>query len=92
MEQVNGKVIQPVGVRATKLFINGEFVDARTGKTFTTVNPATEEVLATIQEAGPEDANLAVQAARKAFDEGPWKTMTAYERGLLMNKLADLIE
>lgn len=90
MEKSN--LVEPVRVHATQLFIDGKFVDAKTGKTFQVVNPCNGEVIANIHEGGAEDADLAVQAARRAFDEGPWKTMSAYERSLLMYKLADLIE
>lgn len=75
-----------------KLFINGEFVESTSQKTFDTYNPATGEVLATVFEAGPEDIDRAVRAARKAFDEGPWSKMSASERSRLMYKLADLME
>lgn len=75
-----------------KLFINGEFVESTSQKTFDTYNPATGEVLATVFEAGPEDIDRAVKAARKAFDEGPWSKMSASERSRLMYKLADLME
>ncbi|MCH1627947.1 aldehyde dehydrogenase family protein [Ferdinandcohnia quinoae] len=75
-----------------KLFINGEFVESISGKTFDTFNPATGEVLASVYEAGPEDIDLAVKAARKAFDEGPWKKMSAASRSRIMYKLADLME
>jgi aldehyde dehydrogenase (NAD+) len=75
-----------------KLFINGEFVESVSEKTFETYNPATGEVLANVFEAGPEDINLAVKAARKAFDEGPWSKMGTADRSRLMYKLADLME
>lgn len=75
-----------------KMYINGEFVESVSGKTFETYNPATGEVLATVYEAGPEDIDLAVKAARKAFDEGPWSKMSAAKRSRLMYKLADLME
>nr|WP_304215906.1 aldehyde dehydrogenase family protein [Fredinandcohnia onubensis] len=75
-----------------KLYINGEFVESASGKTFESYNPATGEVLATVSEAGPEDIDRAVKAARKAFDEGPWQKMTAAERSRIMYKLADLME
>ncbi len=75
-----------------KLYINGRFVESRSGKTFDTYNPATGEVLASVFEAGAEDIDLAVRAARKAFDEGPWSNMSASERSRLMYKLADLME
>lgn len=75
-----------------KLFINGEFVESQTQKTFDSYNPATDEVLASVYEAGPEDIDLAVKAARKAFDEGSWSKMSASERSRLMYILADLME
>ena len=56
------------------------------------MNPATEEIIASVQEADASDAELAIHAARKAFDEGPWRNMPSYERSLLLHKLADLIE
>ena len=75
-----------------QLYINGKFVDAAGGKTFDTMNPATGEVLAKVAEAEEEDINLAVKAARKAFDEGPWSRMSAAQRSRLIYKLADLME
>lgn len=78
--------------RVTQLLINGKFVNSSTGKTFDTFNPATEEKIASVQEATVEDVNSAVAAARRAFDHGPWRKMAASERGRLMYKLADLIE
>lgn len=75
-----------------KLYINGEFVESTSQKTFDTYNPATGEVLATVFEADHQDIDLAVRAARKAFDEGPWSKMGAAKRSRLMYKLADLME
>ncbi len=75
-----------------KLFINGEFVESASQKTFESYNPATGEVLATLYEAGPEDIDKAVLAARKAFDEGKWSKMGSAKRSRLMYKLADLME
>jgi aldehyde dehydrogenase (NAD+) len=75
-----------------KLFIDGSFVDARSGRTFETVNPATEDVLASVAEADAPDIDLAVAAARRAFDEGPWPRMRARDRGRLLYKLAELID
>jgi aldehyde dehydrogenase (NAD+) len=77
---------------AKKLFINGRFVESQTGKTFNSMNPATGEFLAVVSEALEEDVDLAVVAARAAFDNGPWSKMSAAERGRLMYKLAELIE
>lgn len=75
-----------------KLFINGEFIESQSQKTFETYNPATGEVLATVFEANEVDVDLAVKAARKAFDEGPWSKMGSAQRSRLMYKLADLME
>jgi aldehyde dehydrogenase (NAD+) len=76
----------------TKLLIDGKFRDSISGKTFATVNPATEEVIAHVAEGEAADIDLAVKAARKAFEKGPWAKMDARDRGRLMNKLADLME
>jgi aldehyde dehydrogenase (NAD+) len=78
--------------RVTQLLIDGKFVNSMSGKTFDTINPATEEKLASVQEADVADIDKAVKAARKAFDEGPWRRMNAADRGKLMYKLADLID
>ncbi len=75
-----------------KMLIGGKWINAASGKTFPTYNPATGEVLAQIAEGDREDVNAAVGAARKAFDSGPWPRMTASERGRLIWKLADLLE
>lgn len=75
-----------------KLYINGQFVESTSQKTFTTPNPATGEVLAEVYEAGAADIDAAVKAARAAFDGGSWSKMSAAERSRLMNKLADLME
>jgi aldehyde dehydrogenase (NAD+) len=75
-----------------KLLINGDWVEANSGKTFETLDPSSGKVLAIVSEAGPEDVNHAVKAAREAFENGPWKKMSASERGHLIYKLADLME
>lgn len=75
-----------------KLYINGSFIESVNGKTFETVNPATGEMLARVAEAEEEDINRAVEAARDAFDNGPWSRMGTAERSRLIYKLADLIE
>jgi aldehyde dehydrogenase (NAD+) len=76
----------------TKLLIDGKWRDSTSGKTFQTINPANEEVIADVAEGESADINLAVKAARKAFDAGPWRKTDARDRGRLMNKLADLVE
>lgn len=81
-----------VKIGPTKLLINNEWQAAASGKTFKTINPATEEVIAEVAEADKVDADRAVAAARQAFDSGKWSTMSAADRGGLLYKLADLIE
>jgi phenylacetaldehyde dehydrogenase len=89
--KVTSEVTQFVG-QPRKMLINGEWVQATSGKTFPVYNPATGEVLATVAEGDKEDIDKAVMAARKAFDEGPWRKMTSSQRGQLIWKLADLLE
>ncbi|MGA8406384.1 MAG: aldehyde dehydrogenase family protein [Candidatus Acidiferrales bacterium] len=86
-ENVTGFVTKP-----RKMLINGKWVDAASGKTFPTYNPATGEVLANIAEGDKEDINRAVKAARAAFDSGPWLKISPAERGKMMWRLADLID
>jgi phenylacetaldehyde dehydrogenase len=74
-----------------KLFINGQWTDAASGKTFATPNPATGETLANVAEGDAEDINRAVRAARAAFEDGPWSRLTASDRGRLIWKIGDLI-
>ena len=77
--------------RQYKMLIGGDWVGASSGKTFESINPYTGKAWATAPEAGEEDVDLAVRAAREAFDEGPWGTMTGTERARLMRRLAELI-
>ena len=79
-------------VRQTSCFIGGKWVPAASGKTFETIHPATEEVICEVAEGDAEDVDAAVDAAREAFDSGPWSKMDARDRGILINRLADLIE
>src|SRR5271170_6342422 len=82
-----------VPVSATKLLINGRWVDSVSGKRFATINPATGEPICDVAEADAADVNLAVKAARAAFNsKSPWRRMSAAERGKLLNRLADLVE
>ncbi|HYG82121.1 MAG TPA: betaine-aldehyde dehydrogenase [Pyrinomonadaceae bacterium] len=77
--------------RKYQLFIDGQWVDAESGKTFTTPNPATGQTLAEVAEADKADVDKAVAAARRAY-EGKWSKMSARDRGRLLYKLAQLIE
>ena len=94
MSAVQDSVAEAQGVTLgpTRLFIGGEWVDSASGKTFETLNPATEGVIAEVAEGDKEDIDRAAKAARKAFESGPWRTMDARDRGRLMYKLADLVE
>ena len=87
----------PAGIREFlahdhQMFIGGEWVDALSGETFEVVNPATTEVIASVPSAGAADVDRAVEAARAAFDDGPWRRIGPSERGRLVWRLADLIE
>jgi acyl-CoA reductase-like NAD-dependent aldehyde dehydrogenase len=74
-----------------QMLIDGEWADAEGGKTFESVNPATGAVWAEIPEASEADVNRAVEAAHRAFLEGPWSKTTPSERGRSLRKLADLL-
>src|SRR5438477_5341782 len=86
------RTVKPPKVKDQPLFIGGKWQDSVSGKTFPTVNPATGDVICQVAEGDKADIDLAVKAARKAFEEGPWSKMNASERGRLLNRLADLIE
>jgi aldehyde dehydrogenase (NAD+) len=81
-----GKYEQPTG-----LFINNEFVKGVDGKTFEVINPSNEKVICSVHEASEKDVDIAVAAARKAF-EGDWRKVTPCDRGKLLVKLADLFD
>ena len=75
-----------------QLLIDGQWVDAASGRTFETLNPATEEVLAEVAQGEAEDVDRAVRAARKAFDyDSAWRRMNASDRGRLIWRISDLI-
>jgi betaine-aldehyde dehydrogenase len=78
-------------VRTYQMYVNGEWVDSKSNKTFPVYDPSTEEVIAQVPEANAEDVNRAVAAARAAFDTGPWASTTAQERGRVLFRLADKI-
>jgi len=83
---ITGKYTQPTG-----LFINNEWVKGVDGKTFEVINPSTEEVITSVHEATEKDVDIAVAAARKAF-EGSWRHVTPENRGKLLVNLANLVE
>ncbi len=72
------------------MLIDGEWVPARSGKTFEVKNPATDEVLARVPDGAAEDVDRAVKAARRAFDEA-WRDVTAQERGRILLRLAEVV-
>lgn len=78
-------------VRDYKMFIDGRWMDAESGKRFESINPFTGQVWATAPVAEQRDVRSAVAAARRAFDEGPWPRLTGVERARLMRRLADLL-
>jgi len=88
---IHQQVLTFIG-KPRKMLIGGRWLEAASGKTFPTYNPATGEVLAQVAEGTSTDIDKAVIAARKAFESGPWRKLTTSERGRLIWKLADLIE
>ncbi|XP_011302841.1 aldehyde dehydrogenase, mitochondrial [Fopius arisanus] len=80
-------------IKYTQLFINNQFIDAESKKKFSTINPSTGKIIIDIAEGDKADVNKAVAAAKAAFTRGaPWRVLNASGRGLLINKLADLME
>ncbi|HKF53706.1 MAG TPA: aldehyde dehydrogenase family protein [Candidatus Acidoferrales bacterium] len=75
-----------------RLFIGGTWVDAASGKTSPSINPATGEVLTHIADGDARDVDAAVHAARTAFESGPWAEMSASDRGRILWKIGDLID
>ena len=78
-------------LKSYQMYINGEWVNAKDGKTLESVNPSTGKSWAIIPEASEIDVDAAVQSAHRAFTEGPWSKMTATERGKLLRRLADVL-
>ena len=74
-----------------QMYINGEWTDAENGATFTSVNPATGETWAEVPEASERDVNRAVEAAHRAFKDGPWSKLTPTARGKMLRRLADVL-
>jgi len=79
----------PAQVKDVRLFINGDFRDAHSGKTFPDINPATGQVIARVAEADAEDVADAAAAARKAFDDGPWPRLKVAERAAVLRRIAE---
>ena len=92
---LNYKVNDNVGEflnKTKKLYINGQWVDSKSGKTFDVEDPATGKKIATCSAGGEEDINLAVSAARKCFDSGKWGKVPPNEKGKIIWKIAELID
>lgn len=80
-----------VRIPETRLWIGGKWIPAESGRTFETLNPATEEVIVRVAEGGESDMDRAAKAARKAFEAGPWPKMKSSEREKILRRIADLI-
>lgn len=78
-------------MREEHLYINGQFVESASKKTFNSLNPFNQEIVARVAHAGVEDARRAVEAARAAFDNGPWPSMPGEERGALLKAVSEKI-
>src|ERR1700741_3008981 len=78
-------------VKTYQMFINGEWVTSKSAKTFPVYDPSTEEVIAQVPDGNADDVNRAVAAAKAAFEEGPWATTTAQERGRVLFRMADKV-
>ena len=80
-----------MAVKNYKMFIDGKWVPSHSGETWDVINPANQEVIARVPLADEEDTRMAIDAARRAFDKGPWKRMTQVDRGKLLFELARAI-
>src|SRR5580698_7027883 len=91
----DGGATMPSGVQTEvktyQMFINGDWVSSKSAKTFSVYDPSTEEVIAQVPDANADDVNRAVAAAKAAFDEGPWATSTAQDRGRVLFRMAEKV-
>src|ERR1700685_1553138 len=78
-------------LKTYQMYINGEWMNSSSRKTFPVYDPSTEEIIAQVPDAGADDVNRAVSAAKAAFEDGPWATATAQERGRVLFRLAEKI-
>jgi betaine-aldehyde dehydrogenase len=78
-------------VKPYQMFINGEWVASQSGKTFPVYDPSTEEVIAQVPDSNADDVNRAVAAAKAAFEDSPWASTTAQERGRVLFRLAEKV-
>jgi len=91
LQEIDSK-IRDFMTSSRRLLIDGKWVDAQSGETFPVYNPASGEVLHQCAAGDKADIDVAVKAARRAFEQGPWPRLTHGQRGKLIWKLADLIE
>ena len=94
LPEASAQLVQDFVSKPGRLLIDGEWVEAASGKTFETFNPATEESLGWVAHGETEDVELAVGAARRCFDDerSDWRRMTPSERGKVIHRIGDLIE
>src|SRR5436853_423291 len=89
------EVAMPAGVktevRTYQMYVNGEWAESKSSKTFPVYDPATEEVIAQVPDSNADDVDRAVAAAKSAFEDGPWASTTAQERGRVLFRLAEKI-
>src|SRR2546428_5347384 len=89
------EVAMPAGVktevRTYQMYVNGEWVESKSSKTFPVYDPATEEVIAQVPDSNADDVDRAVAAAKSAFEDAPWASTTAQERGRVLFRLAEKI-
>ena len=78
-------------IKDAKLFINGEYIDAISGETFDSIDPATNKKLASVAKAGERDAKEAIEVAQRTFESGVWSNMSVDERSAILCKMSDLI-
>ena len=89
--QVNQKALDFIAKSPKLLLIDGQWLPAQSGKTYDTINPATEEFLASVAEPDKADVDLAVSAARRAYEDSAWSAINPMEREALLNKIAALV-
>jgi betaine-aldehyde dehydrogenase len=78
-------------VKTYQMYVNGEWVESKSARTFPVYDPSTEEIIARVPDSNPDDVNRAVAAAKAAFENGPWSSSTAQERGRVLFRLAKKI-
>src|SRR5260370_42003350 len=88
----NPRINQWLASLRPALLIGNQWVPARSGKTFETINPTTGKVLATVAEGDAADVDEAVRVSRYAFEEGPWSRMSPADRGALLRRFATLMD